>query len=505
MNTSTAIRLSLADDVAVARMPILSGALLADYGVTAKSNIPAGHKIALRNIRATEPIRKYDQVIGFASKAIAAGDHVHTENLEFAHFIRPRDIASHLRNTTLRPEGQRATFEGYVREDGRVATRNYVGIVSTVNCSSTVVRRIAAHFTPEVMAAYPNVDGVVPIAHNSGCGLADAGEPLDLLRRVLKGYASHPNFAATLILGLGCETIGTESLLDPSAMDGNIRAANIQDTGGTRKSIEDGIATVYQLLGKANLAQRTSVPASAISLGLQCGGSDGYSGISANPALGAAVDILVSHGGTAILSETPEIYGAEHLITSRCATPEVAEKLLTRIKWWESYIANNSGSMNNNPQPGNKAGGLTTILEKSLGAISKAGSTNFVEYYDYAEPVTARGLVFMDSPGFDPVSATGQVAGGANVLGFTTGRGSVFGCKPTPCIKLAASSELYNRMREDMDIDCGSILDGRKTVKEMGEEIFQTILDVASGRLTCSEQFGFGDDEFQPWILGAIV
>ena len=505
MQTSIAIRLSKTDDVAVARIPILSGALLSDYGVVAKSNIPAGHKIALRDIRATEPIRKYDQVIGFASKSITAGDHVHTENLQFAHFIRAHDVGSDLRPTSIRPEAQRATFRGFVREDGRIATRNYVGIVSTVNCSSTVVRRIAAHFTADVLAAYPNVDGVVPIVHNSGCGLANAGEPLELLRRVLRGYAEHVNFAGVLILGLGCETISADSLSDQLSSSERIRTANIQEAGGTRKSIESGIAQVHQLLQVANRAHRTPVPASAIKLGLQCGGSDGYSGISANPALGAAVDLLVSHGGTAILSETPEIYGAEHLITSRCATPEVAGKLLNRIKWWENYIAHNAGSMNNNPQPGNKAGGLTTIVEKSLGAISKGGSTNFVEFYEYAEPIVGKGLVFMDSPGYDPVSATGQVAAGANVLGFTTGRGSVFGCKPTPCIKLAASSELFSRMPDDMDVDCGPILDGRKSVKQMGEQIFAEILAVASGKQTCSEQLGFGEDEFQPWILGAIV
>jgi altronate hydrolase len=400
-----------------------------------------------------------------------------------------------------------ATFMGIHRADGRVATRNYIGVVSSVNCSAHVCRMIADHFKGDALADYPNIDGVVPIHHKTGCGMASTGEPVDLLRRVLAGYATHVNMHSTLMIGLGCEANQINDLMAAQNLKRSqqLQTMTIQETGGTRKTVQEGIARIKELLPEANNIKRAPAPVSHITLGLQCGGSDGYSGISANPALGAAVDLLVRNGGTAILSETPEIYGAEHLLTRRAVSREVGEKLIKRIKWWEDYTSKLGGEMNNNPSPGNKAGGLTTILEKSLGAVAKGGTTNLVDVYKYAELITAKGFVYMDSPGYDPVSATGQVAGGANVLCFTTGRGSVFGCKPTPSLKLATNSSLYRRMTDDMDINCGTIVDGEETIQDNGRRIFELILRTASGQKTKSEALGIGDDEFEPWKIGATM
>ena len=399
-----------------------------------------------------------------------------------------------------------ATFQGIVRADGSVATRNYIGILTSVNCSATVARMVADHFKNS-LSQYPNVDGVVALTHKTGCGMASEGEGMELLRRTLTGYAQHPNFYAVLNIGLGCEANQINFWLDASKLklSEKLQAFTIQEKGGTTKAVKDGIARIKELLPDANRIERRSVSASHLILGLECGGSDGYSGISANPALGAAADLLARNGGTAILSETPEIYGAEHLLTRRAITKEVGEKLIARIRWWEDYTARNRMEMNNNPSPGNKAGGLTTILEKSLGAAAKGGTTNLVDVYEFAEKVTAKGLVFMDTPGYDPVSVTGHVAGGANVICFTTGRGSVYGCKPAPSLKLATNSRLYQNMEEDMDVNCGTVVDGTENIEEVGERIFRLILDTASGKKTKSELLGFGEDEFAPWVVGATM
>jgi altronate hydrolase len=357
------------------------------------------------------------------------------------------------------------------------------------------------------MADYPNVDGVVALTHAQGCGMASQGEGIDILRRTIGGYAKHPNFAGTVIVGLGCEANQIGGILSAEQLTPGetLSTMTIQEEGGTTKTVREGIARIKEMLPEANKVKRQTVPASNITLALQCGGSDGYSGITANPALGAAVDLLVRHGGSAVLSETPEIYGAEHLLTRRAVSREVGEKLVALIRWWEEYTARNKGEMNNNPSPGNKAGGLTTILEKSLGAVAKGGTTNLVDVYRYAEPITAKGFVYMDTPGYDPVSATGQVAGGANIICFTTGRGSVFGCKPAPSLKLATNTPMYRRMSDDMDINCGTIADGEETIAQVGERIFKLILETASGRRTKSEELGFGEDEFAPWQLGAVM
>jgi len=503
--TSLTIRLHANDDVVIARQQLVSGTALLDEKVTVSGLVPPGHKVATRAIRAGEPVKRYNQIIGFAKRAIAAGEHVHLHNLAMGEFAR--DYAYGVDAKPTRYAESPVTFDGIVRSDGRVATRNYVGILSTVNCSATVAHGIADAFKSGPLARFPHVDGVVALTHGSGCGMDVNGESMRVLRRTLGGYARHANFAGVLIVGLGCEANQISALLGAEQLQEGplLRTFSIQDTGGTAKTIARGVEMVSEMLAHADRVQRTPVPAKHLMLGLQCGGSDGYSGITANPALGAAVDLLVRHGGTAILSETPEIYGAEHLLTRRAVSREVGEKLIERIKWWEDYTARNKGEMNNNPSPGNKAGGLTTILEKSLGAVAKGGTTNLVAVYEYAEPVTASGFVYMDTPGYDPVSATGQVAGGANMICFTTGRGSAYGCAPSPSLKLSTNTALWNRQEEDIDINCGEIVDGAATVEQMGERFFSMILETASGKKTKSELHGYGQNEFVPWYLGAVM
>jgi len=503
--TSLTIRLHPNDDVVIARQQLVSGTALLDEKLTVSGLVPPGHKVATRAIKGGEPVKRYNQIIGFAKRGIAPGEHVHLHNLAMGEFTRDYAFGADVKPTDYVTAP--ATFQGIVRPDGRVATRNYVGILSTVNCSATVAHGIADAFRGAALERFSGVDGVVALTHGSGCGMDVNGESMRVLRRTLGGYARHANFAGVLIVGLGCEANQISALLGAEQLQESdlLRTFSIQDTGGTAKAIARGIEMVKEMLPHANKVQRQPVPASHLLLGLQCGGSDGYSGITANPALGAAVDLLVRHGGTAILSETPEIYGAEHLLTRRAISRAVGEKLVERIKWWEDYTARNKGEMNNNPSPGNKAGGLTTILEKSLGAVAKGGTTNLVAVYEYAEPVTAHGFVYMDTPGYDPVSATGQVAGGANMICFTTGRGSAYGCAPSPSLKLATNTALWNRQEEDIDINCGEIVDGTAAVDEIGQRFFRMILDTASGKKTKSELHGYGQNEFVPWYLGAVM
>lgn len=504
------IRLHPQDDVLIARTQLVSGTVT--EGIAIRGLIPAGHKIAVHEIALGAPVRRYNQVIGFASKPIAAGEHVHTHNLDMGpnkgDFARDYAFGADVKPTPLQRE---ATFMGIKRADGRVATRNYIGILSSVNCSATAARAIADHFShqnnPAALADFPNVDGVVALTHGTGCGMDSDGLGLQILQRTLTGYATHANFAAVLVVGLGCESNQINAWLATGRLrEGDtLRTFNIQDSGGTAKTVAKGIALIQDMLPQANAVRREPCSAAHLTIGLQCGGSDGYSGISANPALGAAVDLLVAHGGSAILSETPEIYGAEHLLTRRAVTRDVGEKLIERIKWWEHYTRINSGEMNNNPSPGNKAGGLTTILEKSLGAVAKGGTSNLQAVYEYAEPVTAHGFVYMDTPGYDPVSATGQVAGGANLICFTTGRGSAYGCAPSPSLKFSTNSALWRKQEDDIDLNCGEIIDGSSTIAEMGQRIFELVLATASGAKSKSERHGYGQSEFVPWPVGAVM
>jgi galactarate dehydratase len=478
------------------------------HGLTALQPIPRGHKICLSDIAAGATVVKYGQPIGIAMAAIRAGEHVHLHNLAMREGMQRWEAAAALLGARELAQPVPRTFNGYLRADGRVGTRNFIAIISSVNCSATVSRRVAEHFNrPEGLSGHPNIDGVVALTHGSGCAMNTQSEGYHILRRTLQGYARNPNVGGVLMIGLGCETNQVSRILEDYGLEEGpaLRTLVIQNAGGTRRSIEAGCELLSGMLGAVDACRRSPQALSHIRVGLQCGGSDGYSGISANPALGCAMDRLVSHGGTAVLSETPEIYGAEHLLTRRAATPEVAAKLMARIQWWLEYTASNGAEMNNNPSHGNKEGGLTTILEKSLGAVAKGGSTALRAVYEYAEQVTGSGLVFMDTPGYDPVSATGQIAGGCNIICFTTGRGSVSGFKPVPCIKIATNTPLFQHMSEDMDIDCGTIITGEQDVDGAGEAIFEHIVKVASGEKTKSEIYDYGDDEFVPWQLGAIT
>lgn len=501
------VRLHPADNVVIARTDVAIGTAIASEGLTSRAQVPAGHKIAARRIAKGDPILKYNVVIGFASTDIEPGSYVHSHNVELKDFQRDYAFGADYAPTDFVPEAERATFEGIVRSDGQVGTRNFIGILSTVNCSATVVHKVAAHFTPERLASYPNVDGVVGLSHDTGCGMEMSGEPMELLRRTLGGYARHPNFAAVLVIGLGCERNQIQGFLKQQGLHPGerLRTFVMQETGGTRKTIAAAVGAVEEMLPAANAVKRERVAASHLKIGLQCGGSDGFSSITANPSLGAAMDILVRHGGTAILSETPEIYGVEHTLTRRAVSREVGEKLLERIRWWkDEYTPGRDVQINGVVSPGNQAGGLANIFEKSLGSSMKGGTTGLMDVYKYAEPVTRPGFVFMDTPGFDPCSATGQIAGGANLILFTTGRGSMFGAKPVPSMKLATNTPMYERLTEDMDINCGRVLDGTASIGEMGREIFEAMLRVASGERTKSELLDLGDHEFVPWNIGIV-
>ncbi|MEM5390035.1 altronate dehydratase family protein [Paraburkholderia phymatum] len=504
-SNSLVITLHADDDVAIARGAIAAGTVLHELnGLVVTDDIPAAHKVAVRAITKGDPVRRYGQIIGFATQPIEPGAHVHTQNVSMGDFARDYAYGTNVKAVPTAP--QALTFQGIRRADGRVATRNYIGVVSTVNCSATVTKLVTQHFSaPGALDAWPNVDGIVPLTHSFGCCIDHNGEGIQQLRRTIGGYVRHPNFAGVVVIGLGCEAnqMGAMFVAEGVETGETVVPLVIQEQGGTQKTVDAAIAAVEKLLPIANRAVREPLPVSHLNIALQCGGSDGYSGITANPALGAAVDLLVQHGGTAILSETPEIYGAEHLLTRRAITPEVGEKIVERIHWWESYAEREKGSIDNNPTPGNKAGGLTTILEKSLGAVAKSGSTPLMDVYRYAEPVTAKGLVFMDAPGYDPMGATGQIASGANLVLFTTGRGSCFGAKPAPSIKLATNTKMYARMIDDMDINCGDIMDGDSTVEQKGREIFDMIVAVASGAKSKSEALGVGNEEFVPWMIGA--
>ncbi|MEM9181092.1 MAG: altronate dehydratase family protein [Pseudomonadota bacterium] len=506
LQTADVLRLSSDDNVVIALRDLSAGAEPSELGVPLVRSVKRGHKIATRAIAAGENIYRYGQIIGEAKTEIAPGEHVHVQNLGMG--AHQQDYGHATAATPLPGIEAKQTFLGYRRADGKVGTRNYVGILTTVNCSGSVARFIAeAAEKSGVLEAFPNVDGVVPIVHGTGCGMSASNEGYHALFRTLSGYAQHPNFAGILLVGLGCEVMQLSNLVGGRTIraDGALRYMTIQNEGGTRRTIDRGLAELRGILEIANQATREPAPVSEITVGMQCGGSDGYSGITANPALGHASDLLVRHGGTTILSETSEIYGAEHLLTRRAETVEIGEKLIERIRWWEDYTERNGGEMDNNPSPGNKRGGLTTILEKSLGATAKSGTAPLSGVYQFGELVDRKGFVFMDSPGFDPCSVTGQVASGANIIVFTTGRGSVSGYKPTPCIKLATNSEMYARMSEDMDLNCGDIVTDGVSISEKGEELFEMIIRVAGGARTKSEELGFGGAEFVPWQIGAVM
>ncbi len=500
-----AIRLHADDNIAIALVPLNSGRQI--FTVATTSAIPAGHKVALESVAVGSPIRRYGQIIGFATKPIQPGDHVHTHNLSVGSMTLDYAIGSNIR--TIDSASTPRTFAGYLRANGSAGTRNTVAVIATVNCASHTVRKIVERAKRELWPNYANVTDIIVLSHKHGCATRDGSPELGMLQRTLAGFAHNPNVAGYLFIGLGCETNQFESLFN--AHRAQFGAMNlpaylaIQDEGGVASTIEAGVQALIPVMQHANTFTRQPVPLSKLSLALQCGGSDGFSGISANPALGHAVDLLVQHGGTAVLSETPEIYGAEHLLTRRAINQQVAEKLISRIHWWENYTRQLGFEIDNNPSHGNKAGGLTTIYEKSLGAVAKGGSMPLAAVYEYAEPITQTGFVYMDTPGYDPVSATGQVAGGCNIIAFTTGRGSCFGFKPVPSIKISTNSTTYERMRSDMDVNAGGIITGHESITQVGERIFELLIAVASGQHSLSEAQDIGEEEFNPWMLGATM
>ncbi len=500
------IRLDPADNVVVARDDIAAGVSIPSEGVTTNHDIPMGHKVATQAIAKGDPVRKYDTIIGFAGEDIVPGDWLHTHNVLMDDFQKDYRYAQDYVAADVLPEAQRATFLGYPRADGRYGTRNMIGIFITVNCAATVARKISRYFDEERLAEYPNVDGVVAFIHEQGCGMEQSGEPLDLLRRTLAGYIRHPNTAGALVCSLGCERNNLQKFMEAESLATGkmLRTVTMQQIGGTLNAVEEGKAVIREMLEDANRIEREPASAEHIMIGLQCGGSDGFSGLSANPALGKAVDILVRNGGTAILSETSELYGIEHTLTSRAKSEEIGRQFIDRINWWLDYNKGRDTQINGTVSPGNQAGGLANVIEKSLGGSKKGGSTGINAVYEYAYPVTEKGLVLMDTPGFDPVSATGQIAGGANLICFTTGRGSCFGSYPAPTIKLASNSTMFTRMEGDMDINCGKVIDGESSLDEMGEEIFAKILAIASGEASKSELLGVGEEEFAPWQIGVL-
>lgn len=500
------------DNVAVATAHLKSGtAAHAHRAVVLRDDVPAGHKVATANIAAGDPIVKFGQIIGYASADIAPGDWVHVQNVTATKPGLDYEFCTQIRSPA--PPSTQRTFQGFRRPNGSVGTRNYIAVISTVNCSATTAKYVAQELSGTDLSCYPNIDGIVPLVHKSGCALEFNGEDHRQLNRTLAGFARHPNVVACLILGLGCETNQASLVqqnhglvqlqgVDEDRQDQPL-VLNIQEEGGVRRTVDRAVGVLRELLPVANDVQRVPVPISELKVALECGGSDGNSGITANPAVGVASDLLVAHGATSIISEVPEMYGAEHLLTRRAINRQVGEALLERIRWWEDYAARHGASIDNNPSVGNKNGGLTTIFEKSLGAIAKGGTAPLQAVYRYAEPVTESGFVIMDTPGYDPASITGKVAGGAQVVVFTTGRGSCYGCKPSPTIKVATNTTMFERMRDDMDINAGVILEGTP-VAEVGEQIFERILATASGTPTLSEQQGIGDEEFCPWHPGPI-
>jgi altronate hydrolase len=498
------LRLHSADHVALAKEPLAAGLELdsSDSRLVVRQHIPVGHKVALTGRESGEPVRRYGQIIGFATTAIEPGDHVHNHNLGVGRLQHDYAFGQNIHPVEFVPEEERKTFQGYRRAGGTVGTRNYLAIISSVNCSASVSKYVADRFRHDALKAFPAVDGVIALTHKGGCG-THYGAGVDLLQRTLAGFAHHPNIAAYILIGLGCEVNQIPDLIDRQGL-GSPLSLVIQEEGGLVETVEAGVRAIEKLLPIANASRRESVTASELVVGLQCGGSDAWSGITANPALGRASDLLVAQGGTVLLAETPEVYGAEHLLTRRAISEQVGQRLVDQIQWWENYTALHGAEIDNNPTPGNKVGGLTTIYEKSLGAVAKSGTSPLNDVIGYAEHVRTRGFVHMDSPGYDPVSVTGQVASGCNLICFTTGRGSVFGCRPAPSIKIATTSELARKMPNDMDVNAGRILEG-ESIDTLGAEILSLLLAVASGRPTKSELHGIGEEEFNPWILGATL
>lgn len=507
--TEVGIILHPKDDVAILKEPMLAGARVKYQGDEwqLQQMIPAGHKIALRSLPAGTPLRRYGQIIGETHVDVLPGEHVHSHNLSVGNFERDYEFAVDIQTTKPLPIDERHQFMGFRRVDGRAGTRNYIAVISSVNCSAHTVRAIANEYSTDRLATYSNIDGVIGFPHALGCASQLDGEGYRLLQRTLAGIARNPNIAATVWVGLGCEVNQVDAIIqnEKLSMNGVLPPMfTIQGSGGIRKTVETAVSKIDELLPEANHCEREPIPISELTIALQCGGSDGWSGVTANPLVGCVADVIVRQGGTVVLGEMPEVYGAEHMLTRRAVNEAVGRKLVEKIRWWENYTAMHGMEIDNNPSVGNKLGGLTTIYEKSLGAVAKGGTTPLTAVLDYAEPAQTRGFTLMDTPGYDPVSVTGQVAGGSNIVIFTTGRGSAFGFKPAPSIKISTNSQLYRQMPEDMDFDSGGLLDG-VTMEEMTEQLLELVIAVASGQPTLSEAQGVGESEFNPWHIGATL
>jgi altronate hydrolase len=499
---NSVIRLHSTDNIAIARVPIAAGTSLRVDGVefAAKDDIPPGHKIALKPILAGEQVIRYGQRIGPARRNIETGRHIHTHNLgyqelEFAYEFPETDTP------IPGPPPNGPTFLGYVREDGRVGTRNYIAVVAASNCAAHTTELIAESFRNEELPA--NIDGVVAFPHGEGCAMAIGPDTIQL-QRTLAGVLAHPNVAAAIILGLGCETNQISHYLgDAAPRSSRLIGMTLQESGGTTGALESARRHIRQLMEECADEKRTEVSASKLVVGLNCGGSDSFSGITANPALGVASDKLAAIGAAAVLAETTEIFGAEHLLVRRARNRDVAEKLLGFVTGYKTYLNRFGGSFDDNPSPGNKEGGLTNILEKSLGAVAKAGTSPLNDAVDYAAPVVAPGFNFMNTPGYDPVSLTGLAAGGCNLIAFTTGRGSAIGFPTVPVLKISTNTATGRRMKDNMDINAGVIADGDSSIERVGQDIFDTLLRVASGEKTKAEILGHR--EFVPWRIGPVM
>ncbi|HEX4769196.1 MAG TPA: altronate dehydratase family protein [Bryobacteraceae bacterium] len=502
---ASAILLHSSDNVAIARVALPAGHSVEVNGlsVVTKAPIPAGHKVAVRRIESGEAVHRYGNVIGFATQPIGVGDHVHVHNLGYKELDAAEVIPNQLAPRS-NAHVEKRTFWGYRRADGRVGTRNYIAVVAASNCAAYTSELIAQSFASDHLP--PNVDGVIAFPHGEGCGMA-IGPDTEQLQRTLQGVLDHPNVAAAIILGLGCEVnqighylgTGDAQVNTPATLQG----LTLQETGGTQGALAAGRKHILQQLERAAAEHRTEVPASAITLGLNCGGSDSFSGVTANPALGYCCDLIVDQGGTVVLAETTEIFGAEHLLVRRASSPEIAQSLLRLVEDYKKYLRQFGGNFNDNPSPGNKEGGLSNILEKSLGAVAKAGTTALADVVEYAQRITKPGFVFMNTPGYDPVSITGLAAGGVNLIAFTTGRGSAIGFPSIPVLKIASNTHMYRRMTGNMDVNAGRIADGAANIEAVGWEIFEMALRVASGERTKAEQLGH--HEFAPWRIGPVM
>ena len=508
-----AIQVSPRDNVAVAKRALARGdrVVLPDGdSVAIRGTVTPGHRFATRPIPASELVLQYGQPIG-TSKGMAVGDPISHDNMgDEVPFDRELPADLHHPETELLPEGERACFAGFRRPDGRVGTRNWVLIVPTSMCASHEAAQIAtvAEFTLWSREKFPHVDGVVALPHNKGCGSSE-GSNLEVMLRTLANYAGHPNVGAVLFMDLGCEKTNLELLRsylgDRGGLgwDKPVAWLGIQEAGGTQAAIQRGLAAIEGMLPEANATAREECSAADLVLGVKCGGSDGFSGLSANPALGHCSDLVVRSGGTVLITEIPEFCGAEHLFARRARNAEVGRQVFEAVDWYADYASKFGTVLAENPSPGNVAGGLLNITIKSLGAMAKAGTTRVEGVTGYAEPPRGRGLHLMQGPGYDQESTPGLVGAGCNAVIFTTGRGTTIGNAIAPVIKLASNTPVFQRMGDDLDLNAGTIIDGTETIPEVGQRVFDHLVELASGETLARAEVN-KHREFQFWAEQSV-